>query len=427
MVSRIWFALALLPFVEELRAQGLKFSPGSIDSHSGSSVPWCAAFDYDTARHKFNEPESREPREWERLSPCVSNGTTEFCVFSDLHFAGRGTSILTTSARAEKIRQSKAFSGIFSRQDRPVGHALSPPYDVVEIPGKDMALIANRRIEAGERIMAATASIMVDRNLIKQRPQSVADFEVAAIDSLPHEHRAAYLNLSTHYPASEHAERVDRIVLTNAFDISLATLLDDVDEGLSEYRFKSVFPEVSRMNHDCRPNAGYHFDIDTFTHSVYAVKPIYPGDEITTSYINPVQPFKDRFGHLRDFWHFECSCNTCSQPENIIASSDARVRQIQFIQDQLENRGPDSMATTTMAELLISLYKQEELWLVIDQAYTYAAIEYSGVGEAWMAIKYARLAIQSGLRSSGKHDRQVKDNMELAENPWQHWSWMART
>lgn len=39
------------------------------------------------------------------------------------------------------------------------------------------------------------------------------------------------------------------------------------------------------MNHDCRPNAAYHFDPQTARMEVRAVRPIAAGEEITVSYI----------------------------------------------------------------------------------------------------------------------------------------------
>ncbi len=39
------------------------------------------------------------------------------------------------------------------------------------------------------------------------------------------------------------------------------------------------------MNHDCRPNADYHYDPDTLAQYIYAVRPIAAGEEITISYL----------------------------------------------------------------------------------------------------------------------------------------------
>jgi SET domain-containing protein len=42
---------------------------------------------------------------------------------------------------------------------------------------------------------------------------------------------------------------------------------------------------VSRMNHDCRPNAHYYWDPDTFTQNVFATRDILAGEEITITYV----------------------------------------------------------------------------------------------------------------------------------------------
>lgn len=87
----------------------------------------------------------------------------------------------------------------------------------------------------------------------------------------------------------------------------------------------------------------------------------------------------------------------------------------------------ESAATPQMADLFISLYEQERMQSTIYEAYTFAAIEWNGVGEPWTAVKYARLAIEYGLPSVGPRDRDVIEMRALAEDPWGHWSWMLRT
>ncbi len=39
------------------------------------------------------------------------------------------------------------------------------------------------------------------------------------------------------------------------------------------------------MNHDCRANANYYFDLESLSQKVYAVKDIFPGEELTVGYI----------------------------------------------------------------------------------------------------------------------------------------------
>jgi SET domain-containing protein len=47
---------------------------------------------------------------------------------------------------------------------------------------------------------------------------------------------------------------------------------------------------VSRLNHDCAPNLGYYFDSASLTLKVYAVRDIFPGEELTISYVEFVGP-----------------------------------------------------------------------------------------------------------------------------------------
>lgn len=141
------------------------------------------------------------------------------------------------------------------------------------------------------------------------------------------------------------------------------------------------------MNHDCRPNADYYFDVETFTHNIHAVRPIAAGEEITVSYIDPVQPRAERLQRLDTSWHFPCSCSLCAQDAHAAAASDARLAQIEQLRRQFRDYEPSSQATPGMGELMVSLFEQERLWSSMYEAYTYAALEYNGAGEPWIASK----------------------------------------
>lgn len=55
-----------------------------------------------------------------------------------------------------------------------------------------------------------------------------------------------------------------------------------------------------------------------------------------------------------------------------------------------------------------------------------AAIEWSGVGDAARAMKYARLCLDRGLRFRGP-GRPFEESMRsLLEDPEAHWSWRSR-
>jgi len=107
--------------------------------------------------------------------------------------------------------------------------------------------------------------------------------------------------------------------------------------------------------------------------------------------------------------------------------SDARIRQIKDLRSEFHDYTTESRATPQMAELFITLYELERLSSMLYEAYTYAAIEYNGIGDPWTAIKYARMAVDSGLAAVGTRDADVIEMQKLLQDPWGHWSWMLRT
>lgn len=130
---------------------------------------------------------------------------------------------------------------------------------------------------------------------------------------------------------------------------------------------------------------------------------------------------------LSHIWHFDCTCSLCSMPAPQVAASDDRISQIKELREELADYRPSSRATPQMAELIISMYEQERAWGTLTEAYTLAAIEWNGVGEAWTATKYARLAIEHGLATNWEESGDVMQMKKLVADPWSHWSWMLRT
>ena len=139
-----------------------------------------------------------------------------------------------------------------------------------------------------------------------------------------------------------------------------------------------------------------------------------------------IQTRKQRLHKLKSVWGFPCSCSLCTQSNALSKASDARITLIHELHADLEDYTESSRATPEMAELLISLYQQERMDAMVYEAYAYAAIEWNGAGEPWMAIKYAQLAIEYGMLSIGAGDAGVDEMRQIAIDPWTHWSWLLR-
>jgi len=176
---------------------------------------------------------------WTHTTPCIRNGTTEFCVYSDATFADhRGISVITTADRAQYFLQRKGFTK--PEVNRGVNQDLEqdrlPVYEVVAIPGKDMGVVAKKPLNRGDLIMSNTASIMVDYGAFEVlSAPDILKLQSTGLDYLPLKHRARLLNLSTHDQVEGYDKRVEKILATNAFDIEL----DDEEED----NFYVVFPE----------------------------------------------------------------------------------------------------------------------------------------------------------------------------------------
>ncbi|KAK3944564.1 SET domain-containing protein [Diplogelasinospora grovesii] len=368
---------------------------------------------------------------WTHSSPCFKSGGKSgatFCVFTDTSFAeGRGASFVTTAKRAAHLASNPAFTQpeVIKGVNQDLIRTMPVKYEVKEFPGKGMGLMATDHIRRGDLIMANTVSLMIDyRTFDELLADEYQQLQAFAVDYLPKPHRSAILNLSTHDAADSlsHIALVDKITSTNAFDID-----PDGDDEEQDHGFYVVFPEIARMNHDCRANADYYFDHETLTQYIHAARPISPGEEITISYINPVMRRAARMQRLQRTWGFRCNCHLCTQERARTDASDDRIQQINELTSEFRNYRPESRANPQLAELVISLYEQEQLYGMMYQMYTFAALEYNGVGDPWTATKYARLAIEWGLWSVGETDSDVVEMESLARDPWGHWSWMLRT
>ncbi|KXH28844.1 hypothetical protein CSIM01_03494 [Colletotrichum simmondsii] len=356
---------------------------------------------------------------WTGISRCFREGfeSPEFCIYIKEDYGGKGIAVITEAETASHIAKSQGFTEPSYLQGT---NQILRKIKVAAIPGKEYGLVATERIARGEVILKETASLLVDYAALESMPRNQLDIMRAhAVGLLNDHHRNQVMNLSTHGYHGDEVSTVAAIAKNNMFSIS-------TNSSRTDDRFYALFAQTSRLNHDCRPNIDYWFDPRTLTQRTTALRDIFPGEELTISYVEPLQSRDDRLNRLHSNWGFDCSCHFCKQPDLMTEASDKRIVQIYSLLEELKDQSPQSRATPQMAELLISLYHQEHNWSFLSEAYMLAAIEHSGVGEPWLATKYANLAIDAGLLSLWEDHRHVKDMEDLARDPWSHWSWMLR-
>lgn len=104
-----------------------------------------------------------DPASWAPWTHRPFCADTKYCVFTNSMFQGNhGVSIITTPEIAAS--SVDLLTTLNAAQDPQLGNQAPdpPPYEVREIPGKGMGVVATRRIRHGEVLMVDYASILVD-------------------------------------------------------------------------------------------------------------------------------------------------------------------------------------------------------------------------------------------------------------------------
>ncbi|KAK4240433.1 SET domain-containing protein 5 [Achaetomium macrosporum] len=325
---------------------------------------------------------------------------TEFCLFSNRD-AGQGMALVTTARNAYLTAHYPA----------PPASGVEPTaFYEEEVPGKGIGLIANRKIRKGEIIMQRVPALLIQDTVhMDLDPEVREQLYQTAVDRLPEATQERFLRQM----GNTLFDKVEK----NAFRMF-------VDGDHKHSLHLGVLPEVSRFNHDCRPNV--HYRIANLTHTTIAVRDILPGEELTISYIYPQVPKSERQSRLRE-WGFVCTCSQCTLPPSESSASDNRIRQIKQLEEEIEAimaRGPGGEGLRPeMGGKLVELYLQERLHAYLGPTYTRAALIYSMFGNEQRAREYAREAVGALEREVGPHARDLESMRRLAEDPRGHWSW----
>ncbi|KAK6951975.1 hypothetical protein Daesc_006501 [Daldinia eschscholtzii] len=350
----------------------------------------CVSSDGPPAEHGGPLGEASSPlKKWKSGGICRGARADKFCVFTNEVFnRGEGVSIITTARSISTISTRPAF--LTDKAEAIDSNSKSAvPYREVEIPGKDIGLVATRAIRAGELIMARTPAIMVNENAINTLGKKVvSELLIRAADNLPSQHRESLLKLSTHGSTSDYGDKLYKILQTNSF------------------------------------RTGYHDGINPF-YSLFTEEVVAKEIYLLKGF-SPLQSHSTRQEKLQKEWGFKCSCQRCSANATAIAESDRRVSQIHALWKELDDHSTTSKGSADKAELLISLYEQEGILGRLNEAYYRAAIEYIGIGNAEKATKYAALCIENGLLFVGPDRPFVKNMQDLIANPTGHPKWKFR-
>ncbi|KAK6226566.1 hypothetical protein QIS74_00121 [Colletotrichum tabaci] len=352
-----------------------------------------------------------EPTGWTGPHGCAGS----YCLYANRGFAdGRGIVIISTLENVEKAKVlEQTLRGGQALEDDP--SSSNPSFRITEVEGKGLGMIANKNLARGDTVMLKPPVLLAHRAFIERAPP--ADRHVL-LDSvagfLPPATRRSFLGQMGHFGG----HRVSDIMATNSFqmDVGGAGAQDDGHHY-------GNFPEVSRYNHDCRPNVAFRIGPD-LRHRTTVVRPVKPGEELTISYLDPLGTRSVRQHRAKRAWGFECGCSQCGLPRKQAAASDARLWEIEELERRLSDIG--ATVTTASVERFLKLHAEERLESKMAGAYTTAALNFNLLGRNKLAVKYARLAVEAGTIENGPEAGDVEAMRALAADPKKHFTWKGR-
>eukprot|EP01036_Dinobryon_divergens_P027325 gene27325-36081_t len=112
----------------------------------------------------------------------------------------------------------------------------------------------------------------------------------------------------------------------------------------------AVYPIISRINSECKPNVHYHCDSKMFG-VVHAIRDIKPGEEITNCYIGQLLPRSARQEYLQRHFGFRCDCIVCSKTGAALDVDDhlrvSIAKDLESIRTAASNSGEDIDVSTS--------------------------------------------------------------------------------
>ncbi|KAF2435328.1 SET domain-containing protein [Tothia fuscella] len=217
-------------------------------------------------------------------------------------------------------------------------------FELKDVPGKGKGLIATQEIQPGtclisEAPLFTTAEIQssdTERELVR------------IIKSLPRDSQRAFLSLHNNNPGRE---PFSNIVRSNGYPLGPSS-----DVG-------GIFVKIARINHSCLANTQQAWNTGRNQETVYAVRNIKKGEEITIAYtIGGTSA--ERKSRMKQFFGFECRCELCSRSGKQLRTSDANYTRMAELDDSIGDSGrvrkTPEKALSDCRELL-DLYRKEKI------------------------------------------------------------------
>jgi len=343
---------------------------------------------------------------WFQAKGCLAG----YCVYHNRWYGNGGLSLITDEDNYQKARKHLANPG--------PAEIETPSYKTEELPGGEIAYIANTTVRRAARLVDFYPVLIVNRRVF---------------DELPEEEHTQLLKLALELLPEETQQRFYRQNSKSAKDRSIkGTLFTqpfNMDLGMSGHPPESNhhhvnYPDVAGLEHDCRPNSAYYIDPGMRFHATAARK-IEPGERISISLVMQLLPRADRQRLIKKLRGHECTCKACTGGGDIaeVNKADARLEGIESIQKKLVDYESTDV-TPAMIARYVDLYKQDRLESKIADAYWHAALNYNFLGELKLATQHCNRAVQAAIVEGGDIDNNdVIERRIMLKDPTGHYSY----
>lgn len=144
------------------------------------------------------------------------------------------------------------------------------------------------------------------------------------------------------------------IFRNNAFEIN----------SIKHSIYQAVFPQISRLNHSCLPNAQGNFNPSLGRFTIHAVREIHQNEELTLNYLpEHGSPRETRQTLLRDKYGFACDCPACDlRSKSANRRESKRVEMQGMIREFAENDAQDLLKAEKelrIIQRLIDMFEEE--------------------------------------------------------------------
>lgn len=328
--------------------------------------------------------------EWSLAPTCSKGATRTYCAHTLLHYRNNhGLSIIGTPKAAHGVLEARessldeeenALHTIESSADKSVS-SQEACYEVRSIRGKGKGVISIREIKKGDVIMLDSPALISSARLpLHVTPSKGSELLETAARMLSEEDYNAVMALDK--PSG--TTGIDAILKTNSFSCQFN------DDGVGD-EYLCLFPEVSRINHACQPNANAKFIPRTLSMEIRALRDIPPWQEITISYGKVDLKYTERQNLYKENWGFKCTCNLCASGIYKIAESDWRRERFAQLHDQLDTLTAENYDTERIIQWeneIFEISEKEGLEVLVTEdmermAYVYAGLGKHSEAQAW--------------------------------------------